>query len=129
MRPLPATHLTFSGSGRLGRQRDRFESLVGRIIRAEGFTLNQAKSTIQRRGGRQSVTGVVVNAHPNIRRDDYDRLKATLHNAVTHGPGGQNRAGVRDYRAHLRGRVAWVEAVNPARGAKLHRLFDQIDWP
>lgn len=123
-----ADDLTFSGPGRLIRRRAQFESIAAAIIRAEGFTPNQAKTTAQSAGGRQTVCGVVVNHHTNLRRDEYDRLKATLHNAVAHGPEAQNRNGVGDFRAHLRGRIAWVESLNAARGQKLRRLFDQIDW-
>ena len=35
-----------------------------------------------RRGVRQRIAGVVVNDRPNVARDEYDRLKATLHNCV-----------------------------------------------
>jgi hypothetical protein len=76
----------------------------------------------------QRVTGVVVNAHPNVGRDVYDLLKATLHNCVRHGPAAQNRAGHSDFRAHLAGRVAHVTMLNPARGDRLQALFDRIAW-
>ena len=33
-----------------------------------------------------------------------------------------------DLRAQLNGRVAWVQSLNPRRGAKLRRLFDAIRW-
>ncbi len=123
-----ADDLTFSGSERLHRHRNRFEALVSTIIRSEGFTPNVAKSAIQSRGGRQTVCGVVVNAHPNLARSEYDRLKATLHNAARLGPAGQNHRGVDDFAAHLLGRIAWVQTLNPARGEKLARLFARIDW-
>jgi hypothetical protein len=77
---------------------------------------------------RQSVCGVVVNVHPNVARVEYDRLKATLHNAARDGPASQNRSGSTDFEAHLRGRISWVASLNPDRGAKLHRQFAQIDW-
>ncbi len=103
-----ADDLTFSGPSRLHRRRNQFESIATRIIRAEGFAVNEAKSTIQSAGGRQTVCGVVVNVHPNIRRTEYDRLKAILHNAAAHGQAGQNHDGVADFKAHLRGRISWV---------------------
>ncbi|HWI08217.1 MAG TPA: hypothetical protein VNT54_11980 [Solirubrobacteraceae bacterium] len=80
------------------------------------------------RAGRQRVCGIVVNDHPNVGCDEFDELRAILHNCATHGPEGQNRAGVRDLRSHLLGRLTWVEAVNPPRGAKLRAHFEQIDW-
>ena len=66
---------------------------------------------------------------PNIRRDDYDQLKAALHNCVRHGPAGQNRDNVRNFRAHLAGRIAHVSQLNPARGARLAASFAAIAWP
>jgi RNA-directed DNA polymerase len=40
----------------------------------------------------------------------------------------RSTAGVADFRAHLDGRVHWVEQVNPQRGAKLRRVFERIVW-
>ena len=37
--------------------------------------------------------------------------------------------GHQDFRAHLLGRIAWVGALNPARGDRLRTAFDAIDWP
>lgn len=123
-----ADDLAFSGSERLIRRRAEFEAAVAAIVGAEGFTLNPAKSTTQSAAGRQQVCGVVVNVRTNLRRTDYDTLRATLHNAARHGPQGQNRDLVPDFRAHLLGRISWAEALHPARGRKLRELFAQIDW-
>jgi len=82
-----------------------------------------------RRYVRRRVTGVVVNAHPNVARADYDRLRAILTNCLRHGPMGQNRGGHPRFRLHLAGRIGWVESLNPRRGARLRALFDRIEWP
>jgi len=123
-----ADDLTFSGPARLGRERAALEGLVAQIAREEGFRVNPDKTALHPAAGRQRVCGVVVNAHPNVARDEYDRLRAILHNAQRHGPDSQNREDVADFAAHLRGRIAWVAQVNPARGEKLRRRFDRIDW-
>jgi hypothetical protein len=123
-----ADDLTFSGPARLLRRRSQFESTATRIVRAEGFAVNEAKSTTQSAGGRQTVCGVVVNVRPNVRRSDYDRLKAILHNAAADGPVSQNHDGVADFKAHLRGRISWVGSLNPTRGDRLRKLFAEIDW-
>jgi hypothetical protein len=70
----------------------------------------------------------VVHEHCNVARNDFDGLKAILFNCVRHGPAGQNREDVGDFRRHLDGRVNWVEHVNPARGAQLRALFERIAW-
>ncbi len=114
-----ADDLAFSGP-RLGHHGTALEALVATIVRAEGFALNTDKSVLRTRAARQSVCGIVVNAAPNVTRADYDRLKAILHNAARHGPAGQGLAG---RRAELQGRIAWVAALNPARGEKLRRRF------
>jgi hypothetical protein len=67
------------------------------------------------------VTGVVVNVRPNVPRPEYDLLKAILHRAGRDGPGDLDPA-------HLMGRIAWVESLNPARGAKLRARFAAIRW-
>ena len=94
----------------------------------EGFAVNARKTALHGAGGRQSVCGVVVNVRPNVLRSEYDELKAILHNAARHGPAGQNRTGVADFEAHLRGRISWVASLNPARGEKLRRRFAEIRW-
>jgi len=123
-----ADDLTFSGGPDLARRSARLARLVGEVIAEDGFALNPAKSRVHRRGGRQVVTGVVVNVRPNLPRAAFDELKATLTNCVRHGPASQNRAARADWRAHLAGRVAHAAAVNPAHGRKLWRLFDAIRW-
>ena len=90
--------------------------------------MNDRKSTLTTRAGSQRVCGVVVNQRTNMARADYDTLKATIHNAARHGPASQNRAGVPDFRAHLLGRIAWVEQLHPEHGKKLRRQFNHIDW-
>jgi hypothetical protein len=74
------------------------------------------------------VTGIVVNDHVNVPRAVFDELKATLHNCRKNGPVAENRAGLRDFRAHLNGKVTWVEQVNPARAERLRRMFNEIKW-
>jgi hypothetical protein len=81
------------------------------------------------RSHRQVLTSIVVNDKPNVKRVEVDRLKAILTNCIRSGPAGQNRDGLRDFRAHLAGRISQVASVNPARGGKLRALFDRIAWP
>jgi hypothetical protein len=123
-----ADDLAFSGGRELNAGAPALRRAVGAIAAGEGFRLNPRKTTLATRAGRQRVCGIVVNARTNAPRGEYDRLRAALHEAATHGPGAANRAGVPDLRAHLLGRIAWVEALNPARGARLRRTLGTIDW-
>ena len=123
-----ADDLAFSGDRELHSHAPALRRAVAAIVADEGFRLNLRKSALATRAGRQRVCGVVVNARTNAPRDDYDRLRAALHEAATRGPAAANRAGVPDLRAHLLGRIGWVEALNPARGAKLRRTLATVDW-
>jgi hypothetical protein len=123
-----ADDLAFSGGEDLERGARRFQVLACRISMEHGFTLHTRKSRFMRQGVRQQLAGVVVNAHPNVRREEYNRLKAILTNCVRHGPASQNRDGHADFRCHLAGRVAYVGMLNPARGRQLRALFDGIQW-
>jgi hypothetical protein len=124
-----ADDLLFSGPQTLARSIRRFHATVCAIVSDEGFQVNGRKTRIMSQGVRQSAVGLVVNRHANIARDEYDRLKATLHNCVRLGPVSQNRDGRTDFRAHLEGRVSFVQSVNPARGERLRAVFERIEWP
>jgi hypothetical protein len=123
-----ADDLTFSGSARLLRAADTLRRAVAEIAREEGFTVNDHKSMLATRAGRQRVCGVVVNERLNVPRDEYDLLKAILHNSRVHGPASQNRDAVPDFRAHLLGRISWIGSLNPGRGERLRRQFTAVAW-
>lgn len=123
-----ADDLAFSGGRELEGRARAFHVAVCRIALEEGFEVNTRKTRFLRRARRQRLAGVVVNDKVNCARDEYDRLKATLTNCVRHGPAGQNRAGVADFRAHLAGRIAQLGRLNARRGAKLRELFARVAW-
>ena len=123
-----ADDLVFSGGSDFARGAARFVAAVKEIANDEGYRLNARKTRIMGRGIAQRITGLTVNDHVNLPRADYDSLKATLHNCRMNGPQAENRADRHDFRAHIAGRVAWAEAVNPARALKLRRMFEEIRW-
>jgi hypothetical protein len=118
--------LAFSGDAEFGRCVERFGIQVAAIVAEEGFAVNHRKTRVMRRSVRQHLAGLVVNERANVRRTDYDTLKAILTNCVRFGVESQNREGHSDFRAHLTGRVAFVKAVNAEKGRKLERLLDKI---
>lgn len=123
-----ADDITISGDDAYVRRLRSVIPLVESVIRNERFHVHPTKRKVLRRGGRQSVAGVVVNEKPNVRRKDFDCLKAILYNATKHGAASQNRDAHPDFAAHLRGRIAHVAMLNPDRGAKLMRLYEQIEF-
>ena len=124
-----ADDLLFSGDQSFARSVHRFAIQVAAIALEEGFAVAHRKTRVMRQGVCQRAAGIVINRKINLPREDYDRLKAVLHNCVKHGPTGQNRYGVADFRAHLAGRVAHAARLNPVRGEKLKGLLDQqVNW-
>jgi hypothetical protein len=123
-----ADDLAFSGGAEFVRVVERFSTHVAAILMEEGFTVNHRKTRIMRQGVRQRLAGVVTNERANVPRTDFDRLKATLNNCIRQGPESQNRTAHPRFRAHLDGRIGWVESMNPAKGQRLRALFDRIAW-
>lgn len=123
-----ADDLTLSGDRPLGRTRLSMMTLMHTIVEQEGFRLNLKKTHLMRQSQRQEVCGVVVNEKCNVRRAEYDELKAILHNCNKQGGASQNRYQHPDFPEHLRGRIAAMAEVNRAKGAKLLAVWEQIDW-
>jgi len=124
-----ADDLLFSGDAAFAAGIRRFLPQVEAIILEGGFTPHRHKTRIMHQSQRQSAGGLILNQHANVPRRDYDLLKATLFNCVRRGPETENRELRPDFRAHLAGRVAYVESVNRARGQSLRHLLSQIRWP
>ncbi len=123
-----ADDIVFSGP-RLGSGAiDKLQSLIGAIVLEQGFVLNTRKSAVLGQAQRQHITGIVVNDKTNIPRQQFDQLKAILHNCAQYGPQKQNYDQVVDFKAHLRGKISYIQSINPHRGEKLMKLFRQIRW-
>jgi hypothetical protein len=123
-----ADDLAFSGDGTFERQQGRFSTHVAAILLEEGFAVNHRKTRLMRQGVRQHLAGLVANQRINVPRTDFDRLKATLTNCVRLGPESQNRESHPSFRSHLEGRIGFVQMINPAKGARLRTIFEQIKW-
>jgi RNA-directed DNA polymerase len=124
-----ADDLAFSGAEPFERSIDRFSTHVASILHEEGFTVHHRKTRIMRQSVRQHLAGLIANEKINVRRSDFDRLKATLTNCIRLGPETQNREAHPHFRLHLQGKIAFVESINPAKGNRLRNLFNQIPWP
>ena len=74
---------------------------------------------------RQAVLGLVVNAWPSA------PPRPTGSACCWRGPprpGGRRPGGPRRLPGYLLGRISWVAAANPDRGARLRSAFDAVDW-
>ena len=94
---------------------------VHKILREEGFSLNNDKTSVIRMGNQQSVTGMVVNGDstPRVPRQIKRRLRAAIHNLEK---GGTLRAD--ETFNTLAGFAAWIASAEPELG---HQYLSKID--
>ena len=118
-----ADDLTFSfhGSGKIPIARLR--RAVTDVVAAEGFVIHPDKTRVMRSGGRQRVTGLIVNNAPEgtpiarVPRKLIRELRAAIRNRELGKPGkGESLE-------QLRGWAAYVQMCDPAKGrACMERL-------
>jgi RNA-directed DNA polymerase len=123
-----ADDLAFSGGEEFSRVVERFSAHTAAVALEEGFSVNHHKTRIMRPGVRQSLAGIVVNDRLNLRRSDLETLEAILTNCARFGPESQNRQGLPNFRAHLDGRIGFVEMINRAKGQRLRTIFQEISF-
>ena len=61
-----ADDITFSSMHSVYSKNGEFLSELTRIITEQGFCINEAKTRLQKRGGRQEVTGIIVSKKLNV---------------------------------------------------------------
>ena len=93
-------------------------ALTERIVVAEGFRVNRRKTRVMRKGGRQKVTGLVVNAShadaapARVPRKVRRTLRAAIKNRELGHPGKESLA-------QLRGWAAYIHMTDPEKGREM----------
>lgn len=109
--------ITISGAG----DGSGIMSFLGRIIREEGFAINDSKTRVRSRSQRQMVTGIVVNSLANLPREDLRRMRAIFKQAEL------NPEQFKQHRATLAGRVAFAEMILGGDHAKLQKYREILE--
>jgi RNA-directed DNA polymerase len=104
-----ADDLSFSGPAETV---ERLRALAETIITEEGFRVNAAKTRLQRRGGRQTVTGVTVNQVLGLSRQERRKLRAMIHQEASRPEDARNSA-------RLDGKLAYLSMLNPKQAEAL----------
>jgi len=123
-----ADDLYFSHPKNLSREEtDKFIKEVETVIQASGYRVNRKKLHVQRPHTQQRLLGVTLNQKVGIPRDQYERMRALLHNCVTHGFEAQVARAKKDNVHHLhhwiRGNLAYFTMVAPARAERLKQVY------
>lgn len=118
--------LIFSGDDHFRRDAVRCARYAAAILLEDRFDVAHHKTRIMCRSQAQRCLGLVVNERAALPRKERQLLEAILYNCMRHGPETQNHAGVADFEAHLRGRVA--HASQHGEAERLVSLLAQIRW-
>lgn len=89
-------------------------AVASKIASDEGFRLNKQKTRVLRRGGRQRVTGVVVNSEMGLSRTDRRRLRAAIHQLSSDDKAARSR---------IEGKLAYLQMLNPDQARPLQAAF------
>jgi hypothetical protein len=100
--------------------------VVRRIVEEEGFTINPEKTRVARKGGRQTVTGLVVNgsARPRVSRKLRRQLRAAVHNLKLGKPLREDETVER-----LAGYAAYVHMTDPMLGQRYLTALQPLGTP
>lgn len=74
-----ADDMTFSSMHNVYHKYGKFLKEVRRIITSQGFTINEEKTRLQKRGTRQEVTGLVVCNKANVMREYIKELRMLMY--------------------------------------------------
>lgn len=74
-----ADDITFSSMHYVYAENGEFRKELRRIINGQGFTVNEAKTRLQKRGSRQEVTGIIVSEKLNVTRKYVREIRSLLY--------------------------------------------------
>jgi RNA-directed DNA polymerase len=97
---------------------------IGRIASDEGFRVHPDKTRVSRKGGRQKVTGLVVNGEgaPRVPRVLKRQIRAAIHN-LSRGKGLKEGETL----GRISGYAAYIYMTDPALGGKLLKQLAALD--
>lgn len=74
-----ADDITFSSMHYVYRRNGKFMLELERIIKEQGFTINETKTRLQKKGARQEVTGLIVSDKINVTRQYVREIRNILY--------------------------------------------------
>lgn len=74
-----ADDITFSSMHNVYQKDSRFMKALFQIIQDQGFSVNEAKTRLQKKGSRQEVTGLIVSEKVNVTRKYVEDIRNILY--------------------------------------------------
>ena len=94
---------------------------VQKVLKDKGYELDPKKTNIFRRGRRQMVTGLVVNAKPNIPKKIRKKIRAAVHHrSLNKQPTWHNKP-ISDQ--SLIGYLNWLKLVQPEESLRYKKIL------
>ena len=99
---------------------------VTQCVAEFGFRVNRRKTKVMRPFQRQYVCGVVVNERTNLQQRERRRLRAIVHNCLTHGieaEAAKNGISPETFVSQIAGKINWFSQLNQDGGPVLMESF------
>ena len=98
------------------------------IIQKSHYRVNRKKTRVVRNYARKKMLGVVFNQKPNFPKREYRLLRAITHNCLKRGFEAEFAKAKQENApamvTWLRGKINWVNQINPQRGRRLLEVFN-----
>ena len=127
----PGQHIYILPSGNVDRAMLPRISLIRKIVKEEGFALNEKKTELLHQGNKQMVTGLLVDGRVRVPGTYKRDILRHIHFCQKYGGRGHfNRVmpGKAYGREWLEGRIRYVYSVEPEAAKKMWMEFEKIDW-
>lgn len=123
-----ADDITFSGEKYI----NQFSGLIRKIIRDEGYEVNEDKFRIRYSYQRQEVTGLIVNSKISVPGKMISEIRNAIYYCAKYGVSNHiARMKIEKgfYKEHLYGIAYFVKMVEKEKGEELLSQLDAIEWP
>lgn len=136
-----ADDITFSSMHNVYQKNGLFFNEIERIIKEQGFTINEKKTRLQKIGGRQEVTGIIVSQKLNVSQKYVRDIRNILYIWDKYGYSvaysnflpkyktekGHVKKGIPDMVNVLDGKLLYMKMVKGESDSVYLRLFDKFE--
>ncbi len=135
-----ADDITFSSMHNVYQKNSPFRKELERIITDQGFTINDAKTRLQKKGSRQEVTGIIVSDKLNVTRKYVQDIRNILYMWDRYGYNvayskffplykaekGHVKKGNPDLINVIEGKLLYLKMVKGGEDTVYQRLFERF---
>ena len=125
-----ADDITFSSMHNVYQKDGDFRKELVRIIQSQGFTINEKKTRLQKIGGRQEVTGIIVSDKLNVTQKYVRDIRNILYSKFFpkyKEEKGHVKKGNPDLVNVLDGKLMYMKMVKGEDDSVYKRLYDKFE--